>query len=204
MFAGIVEKQASVVSVTKPSGKNASIMLNLGKLANGVRLGDSVCVSGVCLTVTRKRKGIISFDVIEETLRVTNLGELVGGSRVNVERSLSLADGIGGHFVTGHVDGIGKIAGLEHVGDGSVKTWIETRSDIVSSMIPKGSVAVDGISLTLVDVNEDSFSVCLIPRTLSMTTLGSKSKGASVNIEVDSIGKYVRKFVEQMNIQIPS
>ncbi len=200
MFAGIVEKLAPVVSVTKPSGKTASITLNLGESGKGVRIGDSVCINGVCLTVTSKRKGTISLDAIEETLRVTNLGELVEGSRVNIERSLLPSDRIGGHFVTGHVDGTGKIASLEHMADGSVKTWIETGSEIVSTMIPKGSVALDGISLTLVDVTEDSFSVCLIPTTLSMTTLGFKVKGASVNIEVDIIGKYVRKFVEQMNI----
>ena len=124
MFAGIVEKLASVVSVAKPHGKTAPIKLNLGRLGKAVRIGDSVCINGVCLTVTSKRKGIICFDVIEETLRVTNLGELVRGSRVNIERSLLLSDRIGGHLVTGHVDGTGKIARLEHMADGSVRTWI--------------------------------------------------------------------------------
>ncbi len=199
MFAGIVEHLATVVSIASPPRKTASMKLNLGKSGKGVRPGDSVCINGVCLTATGKRGGIISFDVIQETLRVTNLGELVKGSKVNVERSLLHSDRIGGHFVTGHVDGTGKIAGVEQMADGSVKTWIESGTGLASMMIPKGSVAVDGISLTLVDVKEDSFSVCLIPHTLSTTGLAYKTKGATVNIEVDIIGKYVRKSIEQMN-----
>ncbi len=198
MFAGIVEHLATVVSIAKPPGKTASIQLNLGKSGKSVRLGDSVCINGVCLTATGKRAGIISFDLIEETLRVTNLGELAKGSKVNVERSLLLSDRIGGHFVTGHVDGTGKIAGLEQMADGSVKALIESGTGLASMMIPKGSVAVDGISLTLVDVKEDSFSVCLIPHTLSTTNLGHKAKGATVNVEVDMIGKYVRRSMEEM------
>ncbi len=198
MFAGIVEHLATVISIAEAPGKTASIKLNLGKSGKGVRPGDSVCINGVCLTATGKRGGIISFDVIQETLRVTNLGELIKGSKVNVERSLLLSDRIGGHFVTGHVDGTGKIAGLEQMADGSVKTWIESATGLASMMIPKGSVAVDGISLTLVDVKEDSFSVCLIPHTLSTTNLAYKTKGATVNIEVDMIGKYVRKSMEEI------
>ena len=202
MFAGIVEYLATIISITKPPGKAASIQLNLGKSGKDLRRGDSVCINGVCLTATGKRRGIISFDVIQETLRITNLGELVKGSKVNIEKSLMLSDRIGGHFVTGHVDGTGKIAGLEQMADGSVKAWIESGTRLALMMIPKGSVAVDGISLTLVDVKEDSFSVCLIPHTLSTTTLAYKTKGATVNIEVDLIGKYVRKSIEQMNRKI--
>jgi riboflavin synthase len=201
MFAGIVEKLAPVVSVTKPPGKAASIKLDLGKDESSVQIGDSVCINGVCLTAAGKRKGIIACDVIEETLRVTNLGELIKGSKVNVERSLRVSDRIGGHLVTGHVDGIGRITKAEQMADGSVKKWIETETKLASMFIPKGSVAIDGVSLTLVDVKEHSFSVCLIPHTLSATTLGYKTKGATVNIEVDMIGKYVRKYLEQMNLK---
>jgi riboflavin synthase len=199
MFAGIVEQLTTVISTSKPTGKTASIQLNLGTLRKGVRTGDSLCVNGVCLTVTRIRKGIVSLNVIEETLRVTNLGELVKGSKVNIERSLRLSDRIDGHIVSGHIDGKGKIARVQRMPDKSVKTWIETETRLTSMMIPKGSVAVDGISLTLVDVKDDSFSVCLIPHTLSKTTLGYKTKGATVNIEADMMGKYVRKSIEQMN-----
>jgi riboflavin synthase len=200
MFSGIVEKMAPVVSITKRS-KSALIQMDLGKLANGTKIGDSICVNGVCLTVTKKRKESVSFDVIDETLRVTNLGELIKGSKVNVERSLLLTDRIGGHLVSGHVDGVGKIAKIEQPAEDSVKLWIKTRADLLSSMIPKGSVAVDGISLTLVDVGESRFSVCLIPHTLSITTLGHKTEGDSVNLEVDAIAKYVRKYLDQMNLK---
>lgn len=200
MFSGIVEKLAHVVGVEKRPSKNASIRIDIGKLADGVRIGDSVCVNGVCLTVTNKRKRIVSFDIIEETLRVTNLAQLTQGSKVNIERSLLLTDRIGGHLVTGHVDSTGKIAKAEKEADGSVKLWIQTEIELLSLMIPKGSVAVDGVSLTLVDVDEDSFSICLIPHTLSITTLSYKTKGDSVNIEVDMIGKYVRKSLKRMEV----
>jgi len=200
MFSGIVEKTAPVVSITKRS-KSALIQIDLGKLARGTRTGDSISVNGVCLTVTKKRKASVCFDVIDETLRVTNLVELTKGSMVNIERSLRLADRIGGHLVSGHVDGVGKIAKIEQPAEDSVKLWVETRSDLLSSMITKGSVAVDGISLTLVDVGENRFSVCLIPHTMSATTLGRKTEGDSVNLEVDAIGKYVRKYLDQMNIR---
>jgi riboflavin synthase len=198
MFAGIVEQLTTVTSTSKTTGKAASIRLKLGASGKDVRVGGSVCVNGVCLTVTGIRKGVVSFDVIEETLRVTNLGELVKGSKANIERSLRFSDRIDGHVVSGHVDGTGKIARVQQMHDGSVKAWIETENRLTSMMMPKGSVAVDGISLTLVDVKDDSFSVCLIPHTLSKTTLGYKTKGATVNIETDMIGKYVRKSMEQM------
>jgi len=201
MFAGIVEQLAPVISVTKPQAKSASIELDLGKFGEKVRLGGSISVNGVCLTVTRKHKGVVAMDVIEETLRVTDLGQLAKGSRVNVERALLPSDRIDGHLVTGHVDGTGRISRTTHMADGSVKMWIRAGTELSSMMVRKGSVAVDGVSLTLVDVMEDSFSICLIPRTLTVTTLGRKKQGDLVNIEVDMIGKYVRKFVEEMNIR---
>jgi riboflavin synthase len=200
MFSGIVEKMVPIVSITKRS-KSALIRIDLGKLAKGTKIGDSIAVNGVCLTVTKKRKGVVSFDVIDESLRVTNLGELTKGSKVNIERSLSLTDRIGGHLVSGHADGVGRITKIERPANDSVKMWIETTTDLLSSMIPKGSVAVDGISLTLVDVGKNRFSICLIPHTLSTTTLGHKTGGDSVNIEVDAIGKYVRKYLGQINLK---
>jgi len=200
MFSGIVEKTVPVVSIRKRS-KSALIQIDLGKLVRDTKIGDSISINGVCLTVTKKRKGTVSFDVIDETLRVTNLGELTKGSMVNIERSLRLADRIGGHLVSGHVDGVGKIVKIEQPAEDSAKLWVEAKSDLLSSMIAKGSVAVDGISLTLVDVGENRFSVCLIPHTMSATTLGRKTEGDSVNLEVDAIGKYVRKYLDQMNIR---
>jgi riboflavin synthase len=202
MFSGIVEKLARVVSIKRLPGKNTSIRIDLGRLAAGVKLGDSVSVNGVCLTVANKRRGIACFDIIEETLRVTNLRGLNQGSKVNIERSLMPRDRIGGHFVTGHVDSTGKVNRVEKESDGSIKMWIEAGAELSSLMIPKGSVAIDGISLTLVDVMEEKFSVCLTPRTLSVTTLSVKTEGDSVNIEVDMIGKYVRKYLEEAKVPV--
>ena len=196
MFSGIVEKLVPVLAITNKPGEIRSIKLRLGK--SRVRVGDSVCVNGVCLTVSSKRGDQASFDVMTETLDVTNLGELVNGSKVNVEKSLRLTDVVGGHFVTGHIDGTGKIVGVERFPDGSVKTTIEASKDLTATMIRKGSVAVDGISLTLVDVKEGKFSICLIPHTLSITTLGYKKVGDTVNIEADMLGKYVRATIQNM------
>jgi len=197
MFSGIVEQLAPVVSVEKTPGRSASIKVDLGALAGETRRGDSVCVNGVCLTATGKQGSVVSFDAIEETLRVTNLGSIVEGSKVNVERSLRLNDRVAGHFVTGHIDKTGTIFRVEKEPDGSLKMFIKTDSDVVMLMTRKGSVAVDGISLTVVDVSKDVFSVCLIPTTLSLTTLGSKREGDIVNIEADMIGKYVMRYLNE-------
>lgn len=202
MFSGIVEKLAPVASVERMKGKSTSIGVALGKLAKDAKVGESIAVNGVCLTVTRKRGDTVWFDVIEETLRRTNLGDLSKGTRVNIEKSLLLSDRIGGHLVIGHIDGKGRIAKVEPEVDASVKMWIETGVELVAQMIPKGSVAVDGISMTLVDVRENSFSICLIPHTLAITTLGYKKPGDYVNLEVDMIGKFVRKFLEEMNLTL--
>jgi len=196
MFAGIVERLVPVVSFERRPGRTARISLDLGTYARGIRLGNSVAVNGTCLTVTAIRKSVVSFDVIEETLRLTNLGKLAKDTRVNVERGLSLGDRIDGHLVTGHIDGTGKIIGMRRLEDGSVKVTTQVRPRLASMMVKKGSVAVDGVSLTIVDVTSNSFSVCLIPRTLSITTLGRKRAGDSVNIEVDLIAKYVKRFLQ--------
>ena len=202
MFTGIVEKLAPVTSLRKLKGRTFSIALNLGdKFSSSVRIGDSIAVNGTCLTVTTRRGGVVVFDVIEETLQRTNLGKLSKGSKVNVERSLLLSDRIDGHLVAGHIDGVGKIQRTEKFADGSLKMWIAASPEIVSSMIQKGSVAVDGVSLTLVDVTQDSFSFCLIPHTLKNTTLGYKKRGDYVNIEVDMIGKFVRRLLEKIGMK---
>ena len=202
MFSGIVEKLAPVASVERMKGRSTSLGVVLGKLAKGTKVGESIAVNGVCLTVTRKRGDTVWFDVIEETLRRTNLGDLSQGHRVNIEKSLILSDRIGGHLVTGHIDGKGKIAKVDPEIDASVKMWIETGAELLAQMIPKGSVAVDGVSMTLVDIGENRFSICLIPHTLAITTLGYKKVGDSVNIEVDMIGKFVRKFLQQMDLTL--
>ena len=193
-----MEKLVPVIDVTKNPGRTVSIRLKLG--TSGVRVGDSVCVNGVCLTVSGKKGSVLSFDVMEETLHVTNLGDLTENSKVNIEKSLRLTDVVGGHFVTGHIDGTGRIAQIQKLSDGSVREVIETKENLTAMMLRKGSVAVDGISLTLVDIQKNNFSVCLIPHTLSATTLGYKAVGATVNIEADMLGKYVRNAVEKMSV----
>jgi len=197
MFAGIVEQLARVVSFERRPWRTARISLGLGTYARGIRLGDSVAVNGACLTVAAVRKSVVSFDVIEETLRLTNLGKLAKDTGVNVERGLALGDRIDGHLVTGHIDGTGNIIGRKHLKDGSVKVTAKVRPTLASMMVKKGSVAVDGVSLTIVEVTADSFSVCLIPRTLSITTLGRKQTGDTVNIEIDLISKYVKRFLQE-------
>jgi len=198
MFSGIVERQAVVVSMDRRVGTTCSLKLELGGSVKSVNIGDSLCVNGVCLTVRSRSEAKVTLDVIAETLRVTDLGALSKGSKVNIERSLRLSDRIGGHLVTGHVDGVGRIIERSRMPDGSLKVWVEAARRLISMMVPKGSVALDGVSLTLVDVSQTSFSVCLIPHTLSLTTLGHKTEGATVNIEVDMVAKYVRKYLEQM------
>jgi len=204
MFSGIVEQLAPVISIEKLPGQIVSIKVDLGRLADETRRGDSVCINGVCLTATNKQGSVVSFDAIEETLRVTNLGTLVAGSKVNVERSLRLNDRVAGHFVTGHIDKTGTIFRVEKEQDGSLKMFIKTEQDVMMLMTRKGSVAVDGISLTVVDVTKDAFSVCLIPTTLSLTTLGYKREGDIVNIEADMIGKYVMRYLNEISPRDPS
>jgi riboflavin synthase len=143
----------------------------------------------------KKAGGILAFDVMPETQERTALGSLRPGEEVNIELSLRPSDRIGGHFVLGHVDGTGKIIRKEEDGR-YAKLWIEARPEITKMMVSKGSVAIDGVSMTVVDVEKDKFSVCVIPHTLKVTTLGKKGPGDSVNLETDMLGKYVRKFLE--------
>jgi riboflavin synthase len=200
MFTGIVEEYAPVVAVSEPQGECVTVGIDLAGLSKGLKIGDSVAVNGVCLTVIRKRRSVVSFDVMEETLRRTNLGKLKKNSKVNIERSLRLSDRIGGHLVTGHIDGIGKVTKLDYLDDGSVQMWVEVSAGLGAMMISKGAVAVDGVSLTLVDVTDRAFSVCLIPHTLTKTTLGHVRSGTVLNVEVDFFAKYVKKFIQELRL----
>lgn len=199
MFTGIVENYAPVVAVSEPHDGCLTIDIDLPGLSKSVKIGDSVAVNGVCLTVVRKRRSILSFDVMEETLRRTNLGKLKKKSKVNVERSLRLSDRISGHLLTGHIDGTGNVTKLNYLDDGSVEMCVELSARLAAMMIPKGAVAVDGVSLTLVDVTDRAFSVCLIPHTLTKTTLGHVQHDTSLNVEVDFFAKYVKKFIQQLD-----
>ena len=196
MFTGIVRHIGKVLtSQATPSGRRLTI--DLGPLAAGLAAGDSVAVSGGCLTACGVSGSHAQFDVIRETLARTTLGGLGVGAKVNLERSLQLHQGLDGHLVQGHVDGL---ATLRRVRTGAEYVMaFSAVADLTDLMIPKGSVAVDGVSLTLVDVAADTFSVSLIPTTLAETTLGELKPGDPVNIETDVIGKYVRKYLKGLS-----
>ena len=187
MFTGLVRSLGDVKEVGRKAGARSG-----HRRADGadLALGESVAVNGACLTVVDRDDRTFRFQAGPETLRRTNLGELRPGDRVNLERSLRLADRLGGHLVQGHVDGLGSIAGRERQGEWET-IWFACPPALARHMVPKGSIAVDGISLTLVEVKADRFSVALIPHTLAVTTLGFKTVGASVNLETDLIAKYV-------------
>lgn len=191
MFTGLVETSGTITAV-----KNAGngIRLSVKPLSEfEVRLGDSVSVNGVCLTVT-KHNGDISFDVSPETLRSTNLENLKVSHKVNLERALRLSDRLGGHLVTGHVDGTGTIRDKKRAGEYTFYTF-ETSADVLRYIVKKGSVAIDGISLTVVDIDHRTFSVAIIPHTAAATNIGGKGIGDRVNLEADIIGKYVEKLL---------
>ena len=167
--------------------------VRLGRMAKGLKVGDSVCVSGACLTVTKLSKGEAQFEMVAETIRRTSLGSIKPGDRVNIERSMKVGDRLEGHFVLGHVDGTAAIVDKKEA-QSETTMWFQLASkELAAAIVEKGSVAIDGISLTEVDVDGDKFSVSLIPHTLEITTLGTKKKGDRVNIETDVLSKYVAK-----------
>jgi riboflavin synthase len=189
MFTGLVETLGTVRELA-PAGVGMELLLSAPLYAGKVTWGESIAVNGVCLTVTAYVEDTCRFQVGPETLKRTNLGELRVGDRVNLERSLRMGDRIGGHLVQGHVDAVGRIKQRMVEGD-----WITMHftcpEALTAQMAPKGSIAVDGISLTLVDVLPGGFSVALIPHTLAVTTLGFKDVGDHVNLETDLLAKYV-------------
>ena len=164
-------------------------------IAADAAVGDSIAINGACLTVVTRADDVLHFEAGPETLARTNLGELTAGERINLERSLCYGARLGGHLVQGHIDGMGRIA--ERRRDGEWETvWFVCPRELAEQMVSKGSVAVDGVSLTLVDVEPTRFSVALIPHTLTQTTLGIKQAGATVNLETDILGKYVQKYLQ--------
>ena len=194
MFTGLVETLGRVTEVV-PEPPGIRLVVDAGPLAAGVRLGESICVSGCCLSVVEHRDSRLDFQLGPETLARTTLGRIAAGGAVNLERSLLPSDRLGGHLVTGHVDGVGRLA--ERVQDGG---WVTCRfwapRPIAAQLAPKGSVAVDGVSLTVVDVAATGFSVALIPHTLDLTTLGRLAPDADVNLETDLVFKYVARWLE--------
>ncbi|MDA8338502.1 MAG: riboflavin synthase [Nitrospiraceae bacterium] len=193
MFTGLIIEFGEIVSLEKKT-ESARLSLRANEVVKDAALGDSIAINGVCLTAVNIEKDILYFDVSFETLRSTNLGNLKRGDRVNLEPSLRPNSKIGGHFVTGHVEDIGKIRSKTPLGN-AVRIEIETQDNVLRYLVEKGSVAVDGISLTVVDVLKDAFSVVIIPHTAKLTTIGFKNVGDTVNLEPDILGKYVAKFL---------
>ncbi len=194
MFGGIIEGTGSIVAVARAAGAGRRLVVEVAALRRRPRRGDSVSVAGVCLTVVGLRGRTAAFDVIGETLRRTTLGDLRVGDRVNLEGALAVGDPIGGHEVSGHVDGVGRARSVEKRRD---ETWatIAAPKSVTDTLVPKGFVVVDGASLTVAALGRGTFSVALIPTTLAVTTLGRLAAGARVNLEGDAVGKHVAKWL---------
>lgn len=193
MFTGLVEGLGTVQSLT-PHGSAVDLEIAPPDATTGpAEIGESIAINGCCLTLVRADESTWTFQAGSETLSRTNLGRLRSGDPVNIERSLRVGDRLGGHFVQGHIDGTGQVARIDREGE-----WVHMSftvdAALTRQMVVKGSVAVDGVSLTLVTVGTESFSVALIPHTLDMTTLGARNVGDTVNIETDIIGKYLEKL----------
>jgi riboflavin synthase len=195
MFTGLIIELGEIVSIERRSD-SAKVFVKGIEVAKDASLGDSIAINGVCLTVVSIDKDTFSFDVSYETLRSTNIGALKRGDRVNLEPALMPHSKMGGHFVTGHVEGIGIIRAKTSVGN-AIKIEIEVPANILMYLVEKGSVAVDGISLTVADVLKNAFSVVIIPHTAKLTTIGFKRIGDTVNLEPDILGKYVINFLQK-------
>lgn len=193
MFTGLIEEIGIVEAVIK-SAKSARISVKAHEVLEEVKIGDSICTNGVCLTVTSYDRGRFTVDVMAETMRRSNLKNLSPGDEVNLERAMLVGDRIGGHIVSGHIDGIGIIEKYEEE-DNAVWITIAASSEILKYIVQKGSIAIDGVSLTVANVDESVFKVSIIPHTKDMTTLLKKKMGNEVNLECDIIGKYVEKFL---------
>ena len=194
MFTGIVEELGRVRRVVAREG-GARLEIDAVTVLSDAVIGASISVNGCCLTAVRLDEGYYEVDVVEETLRMTCLGSLRVGDRVNLERSVRLADRLGGHLVQGHVDGLGTIISRDPAPDGSGVVRIAAPASVLRYVVYKGSIAVDGISLTVAAIDDTSFSIALIPHTQEVTTLGFRHPGDHVNLEVDLIAKYVEKLV---------
>lgn len=192
VFTGIVEECGTVLDVLK-NGVSGSVQIQASTVLEGTKTGDSIAVNGVCLTVTKLTKSSFTADVMAETFRRTNLGNLGKNSRVNLERAMAADGRFGGHIVSGHIDGTGIISRIKEEGN-AVWIYISVPQSILNLIVEKGSVAVDGISLTVAAVSDKEFAVSVIPHTRENTALSGKKTGAVVNLENDIIGKYVQKL----------
>jgi riboflavin synthase len=195
VFTGIIETVGTVAAL-EPRAESVCIVIEAPRVVDGVRAGDSVAVNGTCLTVTKIEGGRLWFDAVRETLDRTSLGDQRVGSRVNLERAMRLDARLDGHIVQGHVDGTGRVDALERDGE-DVRFRVCCGPEIARFLVEKGSVAIDGVSLTVVGVSESHFDVALIPHTLAETNLGDRHPGDRVNLEADVLGKYVVRYLER-------
>jgi riboflavin synthase len=193
VFTGIVRERGRVVSVV-PSHQGVRLRVAAPETAAGSAVGDSIAISGVCLTAVSVADGAVEFDAVAETLRRSSLGGLDAGAEVNVEPALRAGEPLGGHYVQGHVDGVGRVRSVEPEGDGRLVRF-DAPADLLRYCVEKGSVTVEGVSLTVTDVDETGFGVALVPHTLAATTLGALEPGGQVNLEADVLAKYVEKLL---------
>jgi len=193
MFTGIIIGTGKVTKlVPKPKSRSAIQMtVDLGKYARGLKIGQSVAINGVCLSATKISRNKCIFEMKDETTKKTDLGNVKTGSTVNIERSLKVGDRLEGHFVLGHIDGVATITKIEKKPK-EVKFWFKIPKKLTKYVVKKGSIALDGISLTVVDAKKDVASVCLIPHTIKVTNFKSKKVGDKLNIETDILGKYIK------------
>ncbi|CAG5664105.1 riboflavin synthase subunit alpha [Streptococcus pneumoniae] len=194
MFTGIIEEIGKVERIQKDS-RNCKLSIKASKILTDIHLGDSIAVNGICLTVTHSNHQSFTVDVMNETWSRTALTLLKHGSEVNLERALSVNGRLGGHVVTGHIDGTGKISSIKK-DNNAVWYQINTQKEILDLIVEKGSITIDGISLTVAKVSKVNFSVSVIPHTLEQTILKSKQVGSTVNLENDILGKYVQKLMD--------
>ncbi|MEA1994598.1 MAG: riboflavin synthase [Campylobacterota bacterium] len=198
MFSGIVERTGKIKNISW-KGRGKRLIIDAGKMMEETNIGDSVAVNGVCLTAVEKKDNLLSYDVSPETLSTTTLSYLKAGDVVNIESSLGLKDRISGHFVLGHVDGIGRIVKLFSSGD-FYRLGLYVDEKLLRYMVSKGSVAIDGISFTVADIIGDNIEIAVIPYTFNITSLKGKRIGDLVNIEVDILAKYAERFLQKKEI----
>jgi riboflavin synthase len=195
VFTGIV-KELGVVVDTEHAGGGMALVVHAPETASRTGVGDSVAVNGVCLTATAIEAGSMSFHAVPETIVRSTLGSLTVDARVNVEPALRAGEELGGHYVQGHVDAVGVIQSVEAEGEG-LRVFVEAPSDVLRYCVAKGSVTVDGVSLTVAELAEDAFAVALVPHTLAVTTLSNVRPGQSVNLEADVLAKYVERLISR-------
>jgi riboflavin synthase len=200
MFTGLVELLGTIVAL-RPEPPGVRLVVAAGSLVEGTKIGDSVAINGCCLTVVAASGQHLEFQAGTETLSRTNLGRLRPGNAVNLERSLALGDRLGGHLVTGHIDGLGTMIERADEGDWS-SCWFRAPAPLMKQIAAKGSIAVDGVSLTVMAVGDNKFSVALVPHTIAVTTLGRLTVGDTINLETDVLAKYVERQLATAGAEI--